>query len=106
MGGLTNGYIVTVDFGALIKLQQTQKLPELVSAMSTTKVFNEYLSNLVASNKDQRIAICGDTGVKIVQRNGMELEVHLEVELERKPTIGEYLDNVQWDVEGRCFTVS
>ena len=44
--GLTNGYIVTVDFGALIKLQQSHKLPDRVSAMGTTRVFNEYLQDL------------------------------------------------------------
>lgn len=36
--GLTNGYMVTVDFGALIKLQQSHKLPDRVSAMGTSKV--------------------------------------------------------------------
>ena len=35
---LTNGYVVTVDFDALIKLQQSHKLPDRVSAMCTTKV--------------------------------------------------------------------
>lgn len=34
---LTNGYVVTVDFNALIKLQQSHKLPDRVSAMCTTK---------------------------------------------------------------------
>ena len=34
---LTNGYVVTVDFNALIKLQQAAKLPDRVSAMCTTK---------------------------------------------------------------------
>ena len=95
--GLTNGYIVTVDFGALIKLQQSHKLPDRVSAMGTTKVFNEYLQDLSAfytSATGQRVACCGDTAVKIVHRTGVELEVHLEVALDRKPTIGEYLDKV------------
>ena len=100
--GLTNGYIVTVDFGALIKLQQSHKLPDRVSAMGTTKVFNEYLQDLSAfytSATGQRVACCGDTMVKIVHRTGVELEVHLEVALDRQATIGEYLDKVR----SRCI---
>ena len=36
----------------------------------------------------------------------VDLEVHLEVQLDRKPTIGEYLDKVEWDDQGRAFAVS
>jgi len=107
--GLTNGYIVAVDFGALIKLQQSHKLPDRVSAMGTTKVFNEYLQDISAfytSATGQRVACCGDTAVKIVHRTGVELEVHLEVALDRKPTIGEFLDKVEWDDSAKAFACS
>jgi len=107
--GLTNGYMVTVDFGALIKLQQSHKLPDRVSAMGTSKVFNEYLQDVSAfytASTGQRVACCGDTMVKIVHRTGVELEVHLEVELDRKPVIGHYLDKVDWDDSAKAFACS
>ena len=102
--GLTNGYMVTVDFGALIKLQQSHKLPDRVSAMGTSRVFNEYLQDVSASyvaSTGQRVACCGDTQVKIVHRTGVELEVHLEVNLDRKPVIGQFLDKVEWDSQAK-----
>ncbi len=98
MVGLTNGYVVTVDFGALIKLQQNHKLPDRVSAMCTTKVFNEYLQDISATQSNdagQRVACCGDCAVKVIHRQGMELEVLVEVGLDRKPTIGEFLDKAR-----------
>ena len=107
--GLTNGYIVTVDFDALIKLQQSNKLPDRVSAMCTTKVFNEYLQDISAiktSDSGQRVACCGDCSVKVVHRTGMEFEVLLEVSLDRKPTIGEFLDKVEWDDTATGFACS
>jgi len=107
--GLTNGYMVTVDFGALIKLQQSHKLPDRVSAMGTSKVFNEYLQDVSAfytANTGQRVACCGDTLVKIVHRTGVELEVHLEVQLDRTPTIGNFLDKVEWDDNAKSFACS
>jgi len=107
--GLTNGYIVTVDFGALIKMQQSNKLPDRVSAMGTTKVFNEYLQDIcthVSAGSNPKIACCGDCAVKIVHRNGVELEVHAEVPLDRKPTIGEYLEKVEWDDQAQAFACS
>lgn len=61
------------------------------------QVFNEYLQDLSAfytSATGQRVACCGDTAVKIIHRTGVDLEVHLEVELDRKPMVGEYLDKV------------
>lgn len=109
MVGLTNGYVVTVDFGALIQLQQSHKLPDRVSAMCTTKVFNEYLQDISAmsvAETGQRVACCGDTAVKVINRNNMELEVLVEVPLERKPTIGEFLDYVEWDDKAAGFAVS
>jgi len=107
--GLTNGYMVTVDFGALIKLQQSHKLPDRVSAMGTSRVFNEYLQDVSAfytASTGQRVACCGDTQVKIVHRTGVELEVHLEVNLDRKPTIGHFLDKVEWDDQAKAFACS
>jgi len=107
--GLTNGYMVTVDFGALIKLQQSHKLPDRVSAMGTSRVFNEYLQDVSAfytANTGQRVACCGDTQVKIVHRTGVELEVHLEVDLDRKPVIGHFLDKVDWDDQAKAFACS
>jgi len=107
--GLTNGYMVTVDFGALIKLQQSHKLPDRVSAMGTSKVFNEYLQDVSAfytASTGQRVACCGDTQVKIVHRTGVELEVHLEVNLDRKPVIGHFLDKVEWDDTAKAFACS
>jgi hypothetical protein len=107
--GLTNGYMVTVDFGALIKLQQSHKLPDRVSAMGTSRVFNEYLQDVSAihtASIGQRVACCGDTQVKIVHRTGVELEVYLEVNLDRKPVIGHFLDKVEWDPEAKAFACS
>jgi hypothetical protein len=107
--GLTNGYMVTVDFGALIKLQQSHKLPDRVSAMGTSKVFNEYLQDVSAfytASTGQRVACCGDTQVKIVHRTGVELDVHLEVNLDRKPVIGHFLDKVEWDDQAKSFACS
>ena len=107
--GLTNGYMVTVDFGALIKLQQSHKLPDRVSAMGTSRVFNEYLQDVSAfytATTGQRVACCGDTMVKIVHRTGVELEVYLEVTLDRKPVIGHYLDKVEWDDQAKAFACS
>ena len=106
---LVTGYMVTVDFGALIKLQQSHKLPDRVSAMGTSRVFNEYLQDVSASytaGTGQRVACCGDTMVKIVHRTGVELEVHLEVQLDRKPVIGHFLDKVDWDYDAKAFACS
>ena len=54
----------------------------------------------------QRVACCGDTQVKIVHRTGVELEVYLEVNLDRKPVIGHFLDKVDWDPEAKAFACS
>ena len=44
--------------------------------------------------------------VKIVHRTGVELEVYLEVQLDRKAAIGHFLDKVDWDHEAKAFAVS
>lgn len=99
--GLQNGYVVTVDFGSLMKMQQSNKLPDRVSAMGTTRVFDEYLQDVNVSDPTtsgvSRIACCGDTMIKIVHRDGVELDVHAEIETGRVPTVGEFLDKVLWD---------
>ena len=62
------------------------------------QVFNEYLQDISAiktSDSGQRVACCGDCSVKVVHRTGMEFEVLLEVSLDRKPTIGEFLDKAR-----------
>lgn len=77
--------------------------------MGTTRVFNEYLQDINAfysSTTGQRVACCGDTSVKIIHRTGVELEVHLEVQLDRQPVIGEFLDKVDWDDSAKAFACS
>jgi hypothetical protein len=54
----------------------------------------------------QRVACCGDTMVKVVHRTGVDLEVHLEVNLDRKPVIGHFLDKVEWDEAAKAFACS
>ena len=36
----------------------------------------------------------------------ISLQVHAEVPLDRKPTIGEYLDKVDWDDKAQAFACS
>ena len=44
--------------------------------------------------------------VKIVHRVGVDLEVHLEVPLDRTSTVGQYLDKVDWDDSAKAFACS
>ena len=77
--------------------------------MGTSRVFNEYLQDVSAfytASTGQRVACCGDTQVKIVHRTGVELDVHLEVNLDRKPVIGHFLDKVEWDDQAKSFACS
>mmetsp|Transcript_32326 Transcript_32326/g.80477 ORF Transcript_32326/g.80477 Transcript_32326/m.80477 type:complete len:185 (-) Transcript_32326:273-827(-) len=103
--GLSNGYIVTVDFAALMKMQENRSLPERVSAMATSRVFQDYVTS-IDSTTDLKVACCGDAMVKIIRVNGVELEVYLEVPLERKAAVGQCLDSVKWDHEGKAFACS
>ena len=48
---LSNGYITTVDFGAMIRIRKAQGLPETVKATGTTKVFELLTTLLVVSSK-------------------------------------------------------
>ena len=59
---LANGYVTSVDFGAMVRMRQQHGLPEAVKATGTTKVFNEYLTCLTYSPKSKRIACVGDKG--------------------------------------------
>ena len=72
---LANGYVTSVDFGAMVRMRQQHGLPECVKATGTTKVFNEYLKCLTYSTASQKIACVGDRGFKIIKRNKEELEV-------------------------------
>ena len=74
---LANGYVTSVDFGAMVRMRRQQGLPEAVKATGTTKVFNEYLTCLTYSPRSQRIACCGDRGFKVIVREGSELEVRV-----------------------------
>ena len=57
---LANGYVTSVDFGAMVRMRRQHGLPEAVKATGTTKVFNEYLTCLTYSPKSKRIA-CAPT---------------------------------------------
>lgn len=103
--GLSNGYIVTVDFAALVKMQKGGTLPSRVQAMATSRVFQEYITSL-DTTADLKVACCGDAMVKVIRATGVDLEVYLEVPLERKPTVGQSLDTVKWDHEGKAFACS
>jgi len=98
-----------VDFGALVAMQSSNKLPEKVTSMSTSKVFNDYLQEMsvVQMNEGEaRIATCGDHSLKILQVDQAGLEVLTEVPLGRNFTVGEFLDQVEWDSDGQGLAVS
>jgi len=103
---LSNGYITNVDLGALVRLRQSDELPSCVKATGTTKVFNDYLSSLRYSTASSRIAVCGDNGFKVIVRKKQELEVLIDCTLDYKLTIGNCIDAVQWDWEGKHLVVT
>ncbi|KAG8466563.1 hypothetical protein KFE25_007942 [Diacronema lutheri] len=103
--GLSNGYIVTVDFAALIALQKGGQLPSRVQAMATSRIFEEYITS-IDTTADLKVACCGDAMVKVIRPSGVDLEVYLEVPLERKATVGQSLECVKWDHEGKAFACS
>ena len=73
---LANGYVTSVDFGAMVRMRQQHGLPEAVKATGTTKVFNDYLTCLAYSKEPHcRIACVGDKGFKVIVRKGADLEV-------------------------------
>merc|ERR1711965_623312 len=65
---LANGYVTSVDFGAMVRMRQETGLPEAVKATGTTKVFADYLKCLTYSPATKRIACVGDKGVKVITR--------------------------------------
>ena len=103
---LANGYVTTVDFGAMVRMRQTQGLPECVKATGTTKVFNEYLACLSYTPATQRIGVVGDRGFKILARKGHELEVLADVTLEYTLSVGNHIDSLRWDREGKGVVIT
>ena len=77
------------DFGGnQVRMRRQHGLPEAVKATGTTKVFNEYLTCLTYSPSSRRIACIGDRGVKVIIREGAELDVLVDHTLEYELTIG------------------
>jgi hypothetical protein len=103
---LANGYVTSVDFGAMIRMRTSKGLPEAVKATGTTKVFNDYLTCLVYNPKVQRIACVGDRGFKVITRKGAELEVLVDVTLEYEMKIGHCISDCRWDSEGKGLLVT
>lgn len=106
MVALANGYVTSVDFGAMVRMRQSQGLPECVKATGTTKVFNDYLTCLSYSPVSKKIACVGDKGFKIITRSGAELEVLVDISLEYELTLGNCLDSIRWDQEGKGVTIT
>ena len=103
---LANGYVTTVDFGAMIRMRKETGLPECVKATGTTKVFNEYLACLSYSPESKRIGVVGDRGFKILTRKDHELEVLADVTLEYTLTLGNHVDSLRWDKEGKAVVIT
>jgi len=103
---LANGYVTSVDFGAMVKMRRQHGLPEAVKATGTTKVFNEYLTCLTYSPKSHRIACVGDKGFKVMVRDGAELEVLVDHNLEYELSIGNCIESCRWDDTGNSLVVT
>lgn len=103
---LANGYVTSVDFGAMVRMRRQHGLPEAVKATGTTKVFNEYLTSLSYSPASHRIACVGDRGIKVIIRQGQELEVLVDHTLEYELTIGNCIDGCRWDDSGNSLVVT
>lgn len=103
---LANGYVTSVDFGAMVRMRQQHGLPEAVKATGTTKVFNSYLTCLSYSPKSQRIACVGDKGVKVIVRDGNELDVLIDHTLEYELAVGHCIDRCQWDDVGNSLVIT
>jgi len=102
---LANGYVTSVDFGAMVRMRQQHGLPECVKATGTTKVFNEYLKCLTYSTASQKIACVGDRGFKVIQRKEEELEVLADISLDYELTLGNCLETIRWDSEGKAVCI-
>uniref|UniRef100_A0A7S3AT26 WDR19 first beta-propeller domain-containing protein n=1 Tax=Haptolina ericina TaxID=156174 RepID=A0A7S3AT26_9EUKA len=103
---LANGYVTSVDFGAMVRMRQQHGLPECVKATGTTKVFNEYLKCLTYSTASQKIACVGDRGFKVITRVKDELEVLADISLDYELTLGNCLEVIRWDQEGKAVTIT
>ena len=103
---LSNGYITTVDFGAMVRMRKAHGLPECVKATGTTKVFEDYLMCLTYNQHSARIGVCGDNGFKVIVRKGSELEVLADITLEYKLSIGNHLDAFRWSPDGSAVAIT
>ena len=105
---LSNGYITSVDFGAMVRMRKAQGLPECVKATGTTKVFNGYLTCLTYNQPSGRIGVCGDNGFKVITRKpgSNELEVLADITLDYTLSIGNHLDTLRWSPDGSALAVT
>jgi WD40 repeat protein len=106
MVALGAGYCTTVDFGSMVRMRRQQGLPDAVRATGTSKVFNSYLTCVAYSPKSKRIACVGDNGVKIVVREGGDLEVLVDHTLDYELTTGKCLDSCKWDESGTRVVIT
>ena len=103
---LSNGYITTVDFGAMVRMRKDRGLPECVKATGTTRVFENYLTCLTYNQRSGRIGVCGDSGFKVMIRKNRELECLADITLEYKLTIGNHLDSLRWSPDGSALAIT
>ena len=103
---LSNGYITTVDFGAMVRMRKDRGLPECVKATGTTRVFENYLTCLTYNQRSGRIGVCGDSGFKVMIRKNRELECLADITLEYKLTIGNHLDSLRWSPDGTALAIT
>jgi len=108
---LANGYVTSVDFGAMVRLRRQQGLPEAVKATGTTKVFDNYLTCLSYSapplKGSGRIACVGDKGFKVIVRTAdKELDVLIDHTLDYELSVGNHIDSCRWDTRGSSLVVT
>ena len=58
------------------------------------------------SSVSKRIACVGDRGVKVIVREGSELEVLVDHTLEYELTIGNCIDSCRWDAKGNTLVIT
>jgi len=103
---LANGYVTSVDVGAMLRMRKNHGLPEAIKATGSTKVFDEYLTCLAYSPVTKRIACVGDRGVKVIVREQNELEVLVDHTLEYELTLGNCIDSCKWDDKGASLVIT
>lgn len=59
-----------------------------------------------ASTTQPLVACLGDAMVKIIHRTGVDLVVHTEVPLDRKPSVGDHLAEIEFDDKAEAFACS